>query len=507
MKKLIAMLLALLMLASLMTGCASKETTPAQDTETKTDAAPADTNSAEETTDAEPTENPYAEQIAECIASFEQEQSAWTEWTGPTTGPKIAEGKKICIINQDSSNGGEALWGDQVAEACETAGWDYVIMDGQGDYSVIRSCFSQAIATGCDGIVTSADAQDLQTLIEEALSYGIPTVGIHASDVEGPVESLNLLYNNTSDPVKIGNAIADYAIADSNGTGRVVIVYMIADYDAMFTILAFPFQQTLIEKAKKMQVVANYGVGYDNIDVECCTAHHIFVVNTPTTVTEPTAELAVAIMMAITKGVVMYDKELRQTRHMRTSMFFDRDMLLFGKTMGILGFGRIGQAVARRAQGLGMNVIYYDPFPQTAEREAELGVRHVSFDELLAEADVVSCHAPYTPENHHLMDLAAFKKMKKTAYFINAARGPIMSEHDLVTALKTGEIRGAATDVYEFEPNVSEELAEIENVVITPHIGSNVMEARKNMVDEALDGVCAILRGERCQNVVNRTLQ
>lgn len=225
MKKLIAMLLALLMLASLMTGCASKETTPAQDTETKTDAAPADTNSAEETTDAEPTENPYAEQIAECIASFEQEQSAWTEWTGPTTGPKIAEGKKICIINQDSSNGGEALWGDQVAEACETAGWEYVIMDGQGDYSVIRSCFSQAIATGCDGIVTSADAQDLQTLIEEALSYGIPTVGIHASDVEGPVESLNLLYNNTSDPVKIGNAIADYAIADSNGTGRVVIVY------------------------------------------------------------------------------------------------------------------------------------------------------------------------------------------------------------------------------------------------------------------------------------------
>ena len=282
---------------------------------------------------------------------------------------------------------------------------------------------------------------------------------------------------------------------------------MIADYDAMFTILAFPFQQTLIEKAKKMQVVANYGVGYDNIDVECCTAHHIFVVNTPTTVTEPTAELAVAIMMAITKGVVMYDKELRQTRHMRTSMFFDRDMLLFGKTMGILGFGRIGQAVARRAQGLGMNVIYYDPFPQTAEREEELGVRHVSFDELLAEADVVSCHAPYTPENHHLMDLAAVKKRKKTAYFINAARGPIMSEHDLVTALKIGEIRGAATDVYEFEPNVSEELAEIENVVITPHIGSNVMEARKNMVDEALDGVCAILRGERCQNVVNRTLQ
>lgn len=282
---------------------------------------------------------------------------------------------------------------------------------------------------------------------------------------------------------------------------------MIADYDAMFTILAFPFRQPLIEKASKMQVVANYGVGYDNIDVECCTAHHIFVVNTPTTVTEPTAELAVAIMMAITKGVVMYDKELRQTRRMRTSMFFDRDMFLYGKKMGILGFGRIGQAVARKAQGLGMDVIYYDPFPQSAEREAELGVRHVDFEELLTTADVISCHAPYTPENHHLMDLAAFKKMKKTAYFINAARGPIMSEHDLVTALKTGEIRGAATDVYEFEPCVSEELAKIENVVITPHIGSNVMEVRKNMVDEALGGVCAILSGERCPNIVNRTLQ
>lgn len=278
---------------------------------------------------------------------------------------------------------------------------------------------------------------------------------------------------------------------------------LIADYDALFTIMAFPFREALIKKAVKMQVVANYGVGYDNIDVACCTKHRIYVVNTPTTVTEPTAELTVAIMMAITKGVVMYDKELRQTRKMRTSMFFDRDLLLLGKTMGILGFGRIGQAVARRAQGLGMNVIYYDPFPQTPEREAALRVHHVSFDDLLRESDVISCHVPYTPENHHLMDMAAFKKMKKTAYFINAARGPIMSEHDLAQALKAGELRGAATDVYEFEPAVSDELAQIENVVITPHIGSNVMEARKNMVDEALGGVCAVLRGTLCPNLVN----
>ena len=281
---------------------------------------------------------------------------------------------------------------------------------------------------------------------------------------------------------------------------------MIGEFDAMFTISAFPFTASLAQKAHRMKAVANFGVGYDNIDVAACTEHGIYVINTPTTVTEPTAELAFAIMMAITKGVVMYDRELRQTRACHPAMFFDRDILLYGKTIGILGFGRIGQAVARRAQGIGMKVMYYDPFRKTPEEEERLNATYGTFDEVLCTADVISCHMPYTEENHHIINLDAFKKMKKTAYFVNAARGPIMSEADLVTALKTGEIRGAATDVFEHEPNVSAELAQIENVVITPHIGSNVLEARTNMVAEALDGVFAVLQGKTVHNIVNREL-
>lgn len=281
---------------------------------------------------------------------------------------------------------------------------------------------------------------------------------------------------------------------------------MIGDYDALFTISAFPFKKELIDKAVNMKVVANFGVGYDNIDWQYCTAKKIFLVNTLTTVTEPTAELAFSIMLAITKGIVMYDKELRVTKRCNPDMFFDRDILLYGKTIGIVGYGRIGQAVGRKAQGIGMKVLYYDPFRKTEEEEERLGAAYADFDELLEKADVISCHMPYTKENHHVFNLETFKKMKPTAYFVNAARGPVMSESDLVIALREKIIRGAATDVFEFEPGVSEELAQIENVVITPHIGSNVLEARKNMVHEALDGIWGIFMGDRPVNVVNKEL-
>jgi len=281
---------------------------------------------------------------------------------------------------------------------------------------------------------------------------------------------------------------------------------MVGEMDAMFTIAAFPFKKELIEKAGKLRVVANLGVGYDNIDWRTCTEKGIFVVNTPNTVCEPTAEFSIAIMIAITKGIVMYDKELRRTKRCAPAIFFDRDMLLTGKTIGILGYGRIGQAVGRKAQGLGMSVLYFDPIRRSPEEEERLGAEYGSLEEVLGKADVVSCHMPYTPENHHLMDRAAFERMKRTAYFVNAARGPIMDEKALVQALKTRLIRGAATDVFEFEPEVSSELAEIENVVITPHVGSNVLEARKNMVEEALGGVRDVLEGKQPNNVVNREL-
>ncbi len=281
---------------------------------------------------------------------------------------------------------------------------------------------------------------------------------------------------------------------------------LIQGQDAIFTLYAFKFQKELIEIAKDIKVVANGGVGYDNIDVECCTEHGIYVVNTPTTVTEPTAEMTFAIMMAITKGVVLYDKAARTNGSTVFPFFFDRDILLYGKTLGIVGYGRIGQALARKALGLGMKVIYYDPYRRSQEEEEKQNVSYASFEEVIETADVISCHMPYTPENHHAFCKKVFEKMKKTAYFINAARGPLVCEADLIQALKEKTIRGAALDVYEFEPNISEELTKLENVVLTPHVGSNVIECRENMLDEALNGTYRILIGESCPNIVNQKL-
>ena len=276
--------------------------------------------------------------------------------------------------------------------------------------------------------------------------------------------------------------------------------------EALFTLYAFRFQQELIEIGKDVRVVANGGVGYDNIDVSACTQNGIYVVNTPTSVAEPTAEMTFAIMMAIAKGVVMYDKAARTNRNTIQPFFFDRDILMYGKTLGILGFGRIGQALARKALGIGMNVIYYDPFRKEPQEEERLHVRYASFEQVIRNADIISCHMPYTPQNHHIINKMVFKEMKNTAYFINAARGPIVYQDDLIWALKNKKIRGAALDVYEFEPEIPNELIELENVVLTPHVGSNVIECRKNMLAEALNGTYDILEGRTCPNIVNKEL-
>lgn len=284
------------------------------------------------------------------------------------------------------------------------------------------------------------------------------------------------------------------------------VKHLIKGQDAIFTLYAFKFRKELIEMADSVKVVANGGVGYDNIDVRSCSEHGIFVVNTPMSVAEPTAEMTFAIMMAITKGIVLYDRAARMNGNTIQPFFFDRDILDYGKTLGIVGLGKIGQALSRKARGIGMNVIYYDPFPRSAEEEKKLGVRFAEFDELISASDVISCHMPYTPENHHTFDRGVFEKMKKTAYFINVARGPIVNQEDLIWALENHVIRGAGLDVYEFEPDIPKRLTELENVVLTPHVGSNVIECRKEMLEEALGGTYKLLNGEKIPNIVNKEI-
>ncbi|MDR1915722.1 MAG: substrate-binding domain-containing protein [Synergistaceae bacterium] len=163
--------------------------------------------------------------LTEAIENAKALESAYSEWDGPTTGPTIVRGKKIAIIIRDMAFGGDVLWGSGAEKAAQAAGWEYITMDGQADNTVTLSCFSQAISLGVNGIITTANTASLQSGIQEALDHGIPTVGIHASSVVGPDEFDNLLYNNTTTPEAIGRAMADFVIADSNGRGRVLIVY------------------------------------------------------------------------------------------------------------------------------------------------------------------------------------------------------------------------------------------------------------------------------------------
>lgn len=279
------------------------------------------------------------------------------------------------------------------------------------------------------------------------------------------------------------------------------IIAQISEFDGLLAI-DVNVDKTLLDAAKKLKVVANYGVGYDKIDWEYATKLGIPVLNTPNQVTESTAELAVALMMAVMRSIPRYDKEVRR-KEWNSPLFSDVNTMISGSVLGIVGFGRIGRSVCRKAKGLGMEVLYFDQCRAPEEVEKQYGVTYKPFEEVLALSDCISLHAPYFPENHHMFNAETFAKMKPSAYFINAARGKLVDEPALCEALKSGVIKGAGLDVFEQEPTVYEGLLSLDNVVLTPHIASLTMRARVAMCQEALDGMLAVLRGEIPHNVVN----
>ncbi|MDY5986268.1 MAG: NAD(P)-dependent oxidoreductase [Lachnoclostridium sp.] len=291
-------------------------------------------------------------------------------------------------------------------------------------------------------------------------------------------------------------------VLENTSFSRTELFEYLPQADALFALAGVKCDRELIDAGCKLKVICNLGVGYDNIDVQTCTERNIAVINTPSAVCESTAEYTIALMMTLCRGTMHYDQFARENKRTESRCFLHYGMLLYGKTLGILGFGRIGQAVARKAKGLGMNIIYYSP-SRKPEAEEAIGATYCSFEEVLQRADVVSCHMPYTPKNHYIMNEHTFSLMKNSAYFINAARGPIADEKALIAALKNGIIAGAAVDVYEQEPAISEELTKLENIVLGPHIASNVYETRSAMAKEALGGACAILKGVQPPNLVN----
>lgn len=281
----------------------------------------------------------------------------------------------------------------------------------------------------------------------------------------------------------------------------------IQDATAFIFMADFRCDKMLLDAAKKLRVIGNLGSGFDNIDVGYATQKDIVVLNTPVAVVEPTAEMTMALILGICRSTVLYDRDLRQTRLCKGSLLLERDMTLTGKTLGILGFGRIGRAVARKARAFGMKIIYSDLIkaPETVEQETQ--AVFLPAEEVIRTSDVLTLHMPYNRENHHYINADRLGLMKASAYLINASRGSVVCEQALVEALRERRIRGAALDVHEGEPHISEAIASLENVVITPHACTNLAEVRLNMMAELLTGVDTYINQARMPaNIVNRAL-
>src|SRR5215204_3311095 len=251
-----------------------------------------------------------------------------------------------------------------------------------------------------------------------------------------------------------------------------------------------------------LKVIANMAVGYDNVDVEASAERGIVVTNTPGVLDETTADVALMLLLAAARRLGEGERLLRAGRWewWGPKQLMGRDV--WGKRLGIVGFGRIGQAVARRARGFGMEVLYHNR-SRKEEAEQELGARYVEFDELLETVDFVSVHTPLTDETHHLIGPKELGRMKPTAVLVNTSRGPVVDEAALADALAAGRIFAAGLDVYEEEPKVHPKLLELENVVLAPHIGSASVETREKMAAAAAEDLRAVLRGEEPKNPIN----
>lgn len=267
--------------------------------------------------------------------------------------------------------------------------------------------------------------------------------------------------------------------------------------DGVVTLLHDRVDDAFLDAAgPQLRVVSNVAVGYDNIDVPAAAARGVVVTNTPGVLTEATADIAFGLILAVTRRLGEGERLIRSGRPWSWHMFFMLGSGLQGKTLGVVGLGGIGRAVARRARAFGMEIAYHGRNQAPAEVEAELEARRLGFDQLLAEADVLSLHCPLNEETRHLIDAAALRAMRPSAYLINTARGPVVDEAALVEALRAGEIAGAGLDVFEREPEVDPGLLELENAVLVPHLGSATEETRTAMAELAARNALAVTVGE-----------
>jgi len=272
--------------------------------------------------------------------------------------------------------------------------------------------------------------------------------------------------------------------------------------DAVLCLLSDKIDSELMDVEPRVKIFANYAVGYNNMDLEAAKKRKIFLTNTPDVLTDATADMAWSLLFATARRVSEGDRFVRAGRFKSWSPELLLGQDITGKTLGIVGAGRIGQAFGKRGKAFNMNILYYN---RTRKEDFEklTGAKYVTFEELLKESDFISLHTPLTHETKHLISDNEFKSMKKNAILINTSRGPVVDEKALVRALKNRIIWGAGLDVYENEPLVEEELKSLENVVLCPHLGSATYSTRRRMAEMAAENIIAALKGKIPPNCIN----
>jgi len=287
---------------------------------------------------------------------------------------------------------------------------------------------------------------------------------------------------------------------------RARMLQSVGNKEGLLCTITDRIDREVLERAPYLKVIANNGVGIDHIDIQAASVRKIPVTNTPGVLTDETADLTFALILATARRIVEGDAKTREGEFKYWAPMHFLGWKVTGKTLGIVGLGRIGQAVAKRARGFDMKVVYHSRTRLDPSQEKDLGVSFLPLDELLREADFVSLHVPLSPSTRHMIGNRELGIMKPSACLINTARGAVVDEKALVLALREGSIRSAGLDVYENEPDLSPGLTNLKNVVLLPHVGSATIETRTKMALMAAENLLAGLRGERPPNIVNREM-
>jgi len=302
--------------------------------------------------------------------------------------------------------------------------------------------------------------------------------------------------------------LKEVADVEVNSENRIVtrdeLMNGVKGKDGLISLLTDTIDAHVMDASPKLKVVSNYAVGFDNIDLKAATERGIYVTNTAEVLTEAVADLTMALILGIARRIVEADKFLRRGEWKGWAPTLLLGSNVYNKTLGILGLGRIGAAVARRAKGFNMQLIYYDAV-RNEKLERELGITFVSFENLLKQSDYISIHVPLLASTHHMMGEKEFKLMKPTAYLVNTSRGPVVDEKALYKALKDGIIAGAGLDVFEKEPIEKDNpLISLDNAILLPHVASGTIETRIAMADLAVENLISVLQGRMPPSLVNK---